>query len=65
MGCTKQRSYQDTLAKCANLSNLVPVRIIHEPDNPYDCQAIAFQVLNDEKWINIGYVLHEQISDVD
>ena len=41
-----------------------PVKLEREPDNPYDCNAIAFMCKLDDKWERIGYVVTEALSDV-
>ena len=42
----------------------VPVRIEHEPDNPYDSKAIAFKCLLNCKWQRIGYVVRECLDNM-
>ena len=57
IGCTKERVYQDTLKKVCDLRERgqdIPVALVHEPYNPFDCNAIAFQCKIDEKWQTIG-----------
>ena len=48
----------------------VPVKVIPEPNNPFDSRALAFQCLIDNKWQLIGYlikelcdIVHEAIAD--
>ena len=42
----------------------VPVRIVHEHDNPYDSKAIAFTYQLDNKWQRIGYIVRECLDHV-
>ena len=42
----------------------VPVKIVHEHDNPYDSKAIAFMCQLDNKWQRIGYVVRECLDHV-
>ena len=71
IGVTRERSRQDTLHQvaikfgrtCEQLRH-VPVRVIHEPDNPVDAQALAFQCQLDGVWHCIGYVVKEALDAV-
>lgn len=42
----------------------VPVRIVPEPENQYDAQAIAFQCKVDGEWSRIGYIVREALHHV-
>ena len=37
----------------------VPVKVVPEPNNPFDSRALAFQCLVDNKWQVIGYLIKE------
>ena len=43
---------------------VVIVRVNAEPDNPFDCNAVAFQTPVNDKWMNIGYVVREAAPHV-
>jgi len=49
--------------KCRKGEN-VSVKLEREPDNPYDCNAIAYMCKADDKWERIGYAVTEALSDV-
>ena len=42
----------------------IDVQISHEPDNPYDSQAIAFLCLVNNEWHRVGYVVCEALPSV-
>ena len=42
----------------------VNVRVNSEPNNPFDCNAVAFQTPVNDKWMNIGYVVQETAPHV-
>ncbi len=42
----------------------VPVKLLPEPENPYDASAIAFKCLHDSEWKTIGYIVSEICKDV-
>ena len=67
IGCTKEHCYQEVLVKASEKHRKgenIPVKLEREPDNPYDCNAIAFMCKTDDKWERIGYVVTEALSDV-
>ena len=73
IGVTRDPMYQDCLKTVSGLlqaGTTVPVKVIPEPNNPFDSRALAFQCLIDNKWQVIGYVIkelcdivHEAIAD--
>ena len=67
IGCTKDSSYQETLARVSQIRNCnenVACKLQPEPNNPADAQAIAFRVYLDERWSTIGYVVREALNEV-
>ena len=42
----------------------VEVKLVPEPDNPYDSKAIAFHCKVDGNWCLIGYVVREVLDTV-
>ena len=52
----------------AQLSNdelgKVDVKLVPEPENPFDAKAISFVTFCDGKWHRIGYVVREALDDV-
>lgn len=67
IGSTHHPDAQEALARAVSMINkgeVVPVRMIKEPDNQYDSKAIAFQCLLDNKWIRIGYIVKEALDHV-
>ena len=67
IGCTKERVYQDILKKVRDIREEgqdIPIALVREPCNPFDCNAIAFQCKIDGKWKRVGYVVSEILSEV-
>ena len=67
IGYTKEHRYQEVLIDTSEKhrkGESVPVKLEREPDNPYDCNAIAFMCKLNDKWERIGYVVTEALSDV-
>ena len=67
IGCTKEHCYQAVLIKANEKhrkEESVPVKLEREPNNPYDCNSIAFMCKVEDKWERIGYVVTEALSDV-
>ena len=67
IGTCKEENYQQVLARAAALkkqNKAVETRILPEPQNPMDSKAIAFQVLIDDKWQRIGYMVKEVLDAV-
>ena len=58
----------EVLKQCAgvlkNWCGHMPVRIIPEPNNPYDTKAICFQCNVSGEWERIGYVVREALGAV-
>lgn len=62
IGVTRDVSYQSCLKEVNSQlmeGKYVPVRLVPEPDNPYDSRAINFQCELNKKWKIIGYVVKE------
>ena len=67
IGVTRAAEYQSTLRKVRDAmieGNSTSVKIMHEPTNPQDSQALAFVCEIDEQWHTIGYVIRELIEEV-
>ena len=67
IGCTKDISYQETLARVSQIQNSnvdVLCKLYPEPNNPADARAIAFKVCLDNRWCTIGYVVKEALDEV-
>ena len=67
IGCTKDTSYQEILARISQLRNRheeVACKLVPEPDNPCDSRAIAFKCNVGGKWHTIGYVVREALNEV-
>lgn len=67
IGATKERIYQATLEKLAELLDSgcsVATKIVPEPSNKIDSKALSFQCFHKDKWIVIGYVVHELLDEV-
>ena len=64
IGCTKDTSYQETLAHISQLRNSseVSCKLVPEPDNPANSCAIAFKCNIDGIWCTIGYVVKEALK---
>ena len=65
IGSTKESIYQETLKRATQLQDKgenVPVRVHHEPDNPMDSKAIAFECQIENQWKVIGYVVREALD---
>lgn len=62
IGVTRDSSYQNCLKTVSELLQAritVPVKVVPEPNNPFDSHALAFQCLVDNKWQVIGYLIKE------
>lgn len=67
IGCTKDPSYQETLARVAQLRNggkEIDCKLEPEPENPIDSEAIAFKCNVDGAWGCVGYVVREALTEV-
>lgn len=67
IGVTRDPSYQQTLKTCKQRRDNeedVKVKLVPEPDNPYDSRAICFKCKLDSTWHTIGYVVSEICEDV-
>ena len=65
IGVTRDSLYQETLKNAFSVikkGNGACIRVIPEPDNPYDSHAVAFECLIDGLWRVFGYVIKE-LSD--
>ena len=68
IGCTKDTSYQETLAHISQLRNRseeVACKLVPEPDNPADSCAIAFKCnIDGIIWCTIRYMVKEALNEV-
>ena len=68
IGSTKDQKYQRALQDARDLiytkSQTVPVKLVHEDNNPYDTQALAFVCQIRGKHHTIGYVVSELLDEV-
>ena len=67
MGTTKLSGVQHILQKARDFlvnGTVVPVRVLPEPTNPIDKNAIAFQCYLDNKWHKFGYAVKEVTGEI-
>ena len=66
IGSTKEDRYQDTLRYVSRLKPVqqVEVKLVAEPNNPFDSKAIAFVAVVDHKDCRIGYAVREVLDDL-
>ena len=67
MGVTKSPTYQTALRRAQDLlfsRQVVPVRLVHEPNNPRDARALAFVCQFDDSPQRIGYVVSNVLDEV-
>ena len=67
IGATKSPDYQTALRKARDLilgGQVVPVTLVHEPNNPHDSRALAFVCHMEGKQHRIGYVVSEVVEEV-
>ena len=67
IGVTRDTRYQDILHEVRDRiqgGDTVPVKMVQEPDNVFDSQAIAFQCYHSDSWQTIGYVVSEICDEV-
>ena len=67
IGSVKNLAYQNALAQVSrhlSKGETVPVKLLPEPLNPVDTQAVAFICELNGEWRQIGYVVQEALSDV-
>lgn len=67
IGCTRDPSYQETLAQISKQlgeGTVVSCIVEAEPLNPIDSRALAFKCFMDKKWHRIGYVVKEAVEKV-
>ncbi len=67
IGTTHDSHAQDTLrevSKALKDDKDVPVKVVCEPDNQYDSQAIAFKCKLNEEWYGISYIVTEPLDHV-
>ena len=69
IGCTKELTYQETLAAASQLlskGKIVPCTIEPEPHNPVDSEAIAIKckVSDGGEWKTVGYIVREALQEV-
>ena len=62
IGVTRDSSYQKCLKTVSGLlqaGTIVPIKVVPEPNNPFDSRALAFQCLLDNTWQVVGYLIKE------
>lgn len=67
IGSVKNLAYQNALAQVSrhlSKGQTVPVKLLPEPLNPVDTQAVAFVCELNGEWKQIGYVVREALNDV-
>ena len=67
IGSVKNLAYQSALAQVSkhlSKGETVPVKLLPEPLNPVDTQAVAFICKLNGEWKQIGYVVREALNDV-
>ena len=66
IGASREVYSQEALAAAAKMEKgeAVTVRILPEPTNPYDSNAIAFQCKVDDSWVTNGYIVKEVLQHV-
>ena len=67
IGASREVHSQEALASAKqkmDKGEAVTVRILPEPNNPYDSNAIAFQCKVDDNWVTIGYIVKEVLQHV-
>ena len=67
IGSHKEHHYQELLSlanKKIKDGSTVPVKLQPEPDNQFDCKAIAIMTTIEDKWERIGYIVKEALHDV-
>ena len=67
IGATHDSQAQHILqqvSKALDEGKVVPVNIFPEPDNQFDCKAIAFKCKVAGNWHRIGYVVNEALDYV-
>ena len=67
IGTTHDFHAQEILRKVSQLlgqGEHVPVKILPEPENQYDCKAITFMCEVDGGWHRIGYIVREALDHV-
>ena len=67
IGSVKNLAYQNALAqvsKYLSKGETVPVKLLPEPLNPVDTQAVAFVCELNGEWKPIGYVVREALDNV-
>ena len=67
IGVTRDPTYQNILSDVRDViesGHSVPVKLLPEPTNHYDPNAIAFQCLHQNNWKTFGYVVSEVCEEV-
>ena len=67
IGASRELYSQEALAAAKQKlekGEAVTVRILPEPNNPYDSNTIALQCKVDNNWVTIGYVVREVLQHV-
>lgn len=57
-------TYEGRQAKIAGLLLSDPVRIVPEPDNPYDPNALAVHVAHEGKVEHVGYIPRDMAAEI-
>ena len=67
IGVTRDPIYQSILCDVRDSmesGDTVPVKLVPEPDNPFDSNAIAFKCLQNSVWKTFGYVVSEICGEI-
>lgn len=67
IGVTRESCYQNVLQEVARLmqeGEEVSVKVVPEPDNPFDARAVSFRCKLAQSWHTIGYVIKELCDSV-
>jgi len=66
-GCTYHDHFQEVLKACElrlQASNEIHLRLFYEPANVADENAVVAQVLQDQDWVQIGYIPGKKVQKV-
>lgn len=67
IGVTRDPMYQSVLSRVRDAldsGDTVPVKLVPEPQNPFDSNAIALKCLQDNIWEKFGYLVSEVCGEV-
>lgn len=67
IGVTRDMAYQVLLKELKDRTDqgeFLKIKLVSEPDNPFDSKAISFQCDHNGKWQTMGYVVREVLSEL-